>query len=115
MAFKRSGVETKIVLTEAGETAKSPDANLIEAITLGHKWFADVKTGDVGSVSELARRYKVNQGDVSRLMRLGFLAPDIVEAILDGRQPVELTAARLKRIGELPICSRAQRTALGFA
>ncbi len=114
VAFKRRGVETKIVLTEVSQTRNGPDTNLIEAITLGHKWFAEVKGGDMGSISEIARRYKFNQGDASRVMRLGLLAPDIVEAILDGRQPVELTAASLKRIGELPNSWRAQRKALGF-
>jgi hypothetical protein len=47
-------------------------------------------------------------------MRLAFLAPDIVEAILDGRQPLELTAERLIRNSRLPISWPEQRRALGF-
>jgi len=43
------------------------------------------------------------------------LPPDIVEAILDGRQPFELTASRLKRIRDLPISWAEQRQLLGFA
>ena len=43
------------------------------------------------------------------------LAPDIVEAILAGRQPVELTVSRLKRIGDLPVSWAEQRQLLGFA
>jgi hypothetical protein len=46
---------------------------------------------------------------------LGLLAPDIVEAILDGRQPVELTVTRLKRVRDLPISWAEQRRILGFA
>jgi hypothetical protein len=53
------------------------------------------------------------QGDVSRCLPLAYLAPDIVEAILQGRQPVELTVLRLKRIG-LPLSWVEQRRLLGF-
>jgi hypothetical protein len=115
VAFRRRGVETKIVLPEAGAPTNAPDANLIQAVALGHKWFGEIKDGVGPSVSDLAERHGVNQGDVSRVIRFGLLAPDIVEAILEGRQPVELTAARVKRIGGLPICWKAQRRVLGFA
>jgi hypothetical protein len=43
--------------------------------------------GVCGMIEELARREKVNRGYMSRVLRLTLLAPDIVEAILDGRQP----------------------------
>jgi hypothetical protein len=46
---------------------------------------------------------------------LAFLAPDIVEAILEGRQPIELTAARMMRIRDLPLSWAEQRQRLGFA
>ena len=49
----------------------------------------------------------------SRCLPLAFPAPDIVEAILQGRQPVELTVLRLKRIG-LPLSWVEQRRLLGF-
>ena len=48
------------------------------------------------------------------MLPLAFLAPDIVEAILHGRQPVELATARLKRI-RLPLSWAEQRLVLGFA
>ena len=56
-----------------------------------------------------------NPADISRVLPLAFLAPDIVEAILDGRQPPELTAARLKRMRNLPLDWQQQRRYLGFA
>ena len=49
------------------------------------------------------------------MIPLAFLAPDIVEAIIEGRQPVELTAARLKRMRHLPASWAEQRRFLGFA
>ena len=60
-------------------------------------------------------RHGVDQGDVSRILPLGLLAPDIVEAIVAGRQPIELTAIRLKRIRDLPVSWAEQRRVLGFA
>ncbi len=104
VAFKRRGVETKIVLPQTGTQTNAPDENLIQAVALGHKWFAEIKDGEVSSISELGARHGVNQGDVSRVVRLGLLAPDIVESIRCGRHPTELTAARLKRVGDLPVC-----------
>ncbi len=74
-----------------------------------------IKGGEVQSVRDLADSHGVNQGDVSRILPLALLAPDIVEAILAGRQPVELTAKRLKRIRDLPVSWAEQRRVLGFA
>ena len=51
----------------------------------------------------------------ARLIRLNYLAPDIVAAILDGKQPVDLTANKLMADTRLPLDWRAQRAALGFA
>ncbi len=73
----------------------------------------EFQTGVASSVGDLVARHGVDQGDVSRCLPLAFLAPDIVEAILQGRQPVELTVLRLKRIG-LPLSWVEQRRLLGF-
>jgi len=54
----------------------------------------------------LAARY------VGRLIRLAFLAPEIVESIVEGRQPITLTAEALTRRIELPLSWCSQRTAL---
>jgi hypothetical protein len=50
----------------------------------------------------------------TRVLRIAYLAPDIVEAIIDGKQPPELTANRLVRVKDLPIDWPGQREALGF-
>ena len=66
-------------------------------------------------VLDLANGHGVDRGNVSKTLPLAFLAPDIVQDIFDGRQPLELTASRLKRIGELPASWAAQRQLLGLA
>ena len=115
VSFKRRGIEMKLVVTGDQGPASIPDPKLISAIATGHGWFAQLKKGEARSVGDLVERHGVDQGDVSRLVPLAFLAPDIVEAILEGRQPVELTAARLKRMTNLPVSWAEQRRYLGFA
>jgi hypothetical protein len=50
-----------------------------------------LETGRFGTINELAAAEKINSSYVSRLLRLTLLAPAIVEAILDGRQPEGMT------------------------
>ena len=63
------------------------------------------------TISDIARREGTDVGDVSRSLQLAFLAPDLVEGILNGTQPVGLTGERLKR-AELPLLWDDQRAAL---
>jgi len=113
--LKRRGVEMKLIIADERERPPAPDPHLIAAVAQGRHWFSEIRGGDVRSVRDLAERHGVNQGDVSRILPLGLLAPDIVEAILAGRQPIELTAKRLKRIRDLPLSWAEQRQLLGFA
>jgi hypothetical protein len=112
--FRRRGVEMKLVITDNRERPPAPDPHLIAAVAQGRQWFAQIRDGEVRSVRVLGDCHGVNQGDVSRILPLGLLAPDIVEAILAGRHPVELTARRLKRIPDLPVSWAEQRQILGF-
>ena len=115
VSFRRRGVEMKLVVAGDQGLASTPDPKLISAIARGHSWFAQLRNGDARSVGDLVERHGVDQGDVSRLVPLAFLAPDIVAAILEGRQPVELTAARLKRMTNMPVSWAEQHRYLGFA
>jgi len=62
----------------------------------------------------LAAREAVDRSDLGRILPLAFLAPDIVEAIVAGSHPADLTASRLRRMGQLPLEWSAQRDLLGF-
>ncbi|PJK27391.1 hypothetical protein [Minwuia thermotolerans] len=57
----------------------------------------------------------IDRSKIGRVLQPAYLAPDIAEAILDGRQPSELTAHWLKRMAGLPLDWAEQRKALGFA
>ncbi|MBL8704254.1 MAG: recombinase family protein [Rhodospirillales bacterium] len=109
----RRGVETKLVLGNAPATA-SPDRAMIAAIADAHRWLGQLASGEVGSIDQIAVCDNVDASDVGRLLPLAFLAPDLIQAILAGTQPVELTARRLKRVGALPLCWGGQRQLLGF-
>jgi site-specific DNA recombinase len=76
------------------------------------RWSQDLISGRVESVSELARRERLDRRSVHRLLRLGFLSPQIVEAIAEGRQPPDLTVIGLTRRTDLPLFWRAQEQAL---
>jgi len=60
---------------------------MVKALARAFRWQRMLDDGVCGTIEELARGERVNRGYMSRVLRLTLLAPDIVEAILDGRQP----------------------------
>jgi hypothetical protein len=77
------------------------------------RWFEDLQTGRVATIAEIAAREHQQVSHVSRTLPLAFLAPDIVDMILDGRQPASLTPQRLKSRGRpLPMSWAEQRALL---
>jgi hypothetical protein len=97
---KRGG--RKQVITPDGASAwVSPrtriDSTMIKAIARGFRWRRLLETGVYGTIEEIAAAEKINSSYVSRLLRMTLLAPYIVEAILDGRQPTEVTLTVLMR------------------
>ncbi len=104
IAFKRRGAETKLVLPGlAQQNDRSRcDPALIKAIARGRTWFEELATGRVRSLQELAKRDGITRRYIRRLVGLAFLSPQLVEAILQGRQPVQLTATRLTEL-DLPL------------
>ena len=63
------------------------DNAIVKAVVRAFRWQRMLDDGVCGTIKELAKRERVNAGYMSRVLRLTLLAPDIVEAILDGRQP----------------------------
>jgi DNA invertase Pin-like site-specific DNA recombinase len=104
IGFKRRGVETKLILPGMAQQKDRSrcDPALIKAIARGSAWFEELATGRARSLQELAQREGITRRYIRRLVNLAFLSPDLVEAILHGRQPVELTARRLTEL-DLPL------------
>lgn len=88
------------------------DKPLIQAVARGRYWYDLLLSGQAKSREEIAKAYGISGQHVARLLPLAWLAPDIVEAILDGRQPKALTVKRL--LAKLPMDWADQRRALGF-
>ncbi len=111
--LRRLGKEKRLIVA-AHAPKTNPDAVLIKAIVRAHQWFEMLKNRTVKSITDLAKIEDVQRTYPSRIMPLAFLAPDITEAILEGRQPLGLTLDRLLATMPLPLAWDAQRTVLGF-
>jgi ParB-like chromosome segregation protein Spo0J len=101
-----------------GGGAGSPkiDSTILKAVARARRWFDDLVSGQALSMVEIGEREGVGKRYVSRMIRLAFLAPTIVERIVEGRQPPELTAQFLSTgRGDLPLSWQAQERLLGFA
>ena len=99
--FKRRGVATKMVLPGLAPQNQPSrcDPALIKAVVRGRAWFEELATGRVRSLEELAKRDGITRRYIRRLVDLAFLSPLLVDAILQGRHPVALTATRLSAFG----------------
>ena len=104
VAFRRRGVETKLVLPGLAQQKHRSrcDPVLIKAIVRGRAWFEELASGRTRAVQELASRDGIGRRYIRRLVCLAFLTPELVEAGLQGRQPVALTATRLMEL-DLPL------------
>src|SRR5207248_10153309 len=80
----------------------SRDPALIKALVRGRAWFEELAAGRAPSLQELAKRDGISRRYIRRLVGLAFLSPQLVEASLQGGQPVEPTAARLTEL-DLPL------------
>ena len=110
MEMRRRWVESKIVLLPKNIT--EPDEKLIRLVANTRHWFEQMTSGKANSVREIARQNDIDENDVSRFLPLAFLAPNIVETILSGKQPPELTSEKLKRLVSLPLSWQEQRQKL---
>ena len=101
MTWKRRGGQKVIIAPHGGDAwapAKArPDETLIRALARAHRWNRMLEEGKYGSATEIADAEKIGRSFVNRLLRLTLLAPDIQEAILDGRQPKGLQLEELTR------------------
>jgi DNA invertase Pin-like site-specific DNA recombinase len=115
MIVRRRGVEMRLVIEGNRAPAPRADSALLKAVARARQWSEDLLAGRAQSVVEIAERERVGSRYIRRLLRLAFLAPEIVEAIAAGDQPPELTAEALAERIDLPLLWTAQAKAVGIA
>jgi hypothetical protein len=115
MQLQRRGGR-KLIMTPEGAVAPAPkprrDETLVKALVRAHRWRRRIESGKAKSITDLAEHEGVTVAYVCRLLPLTCLAPDIVEAVLDGRQPKGPRLAEM--LGNGPLDWNEQRANWGF-
>ena len=96
----RSTGETDFHRT-AGPFTRHVDNAMVKAIARAFRWRDMLESGEYATVREIANAEKINETYVGRVLRLTLLAPEVVEAIINGRHPVGLQLDGLMR--RLPV------------
>lgn len=91
---KRSG-RKEIWLPEGATQSCRADSTLVKALARAFRWKRMLESGEFATMAELAEHEGIAASYMTRVLRLTLLAPDIVEAILDGRQGQDVTLARV--------------------
>ena len=113
--LKRRGGKKLVITPEHAPTivrADRRDAVMIKTLARGFRWRALIDSGKYATVEDLGRREQISPSYVGRVVRLTFLAPDIVEAILSGTQPRLLDTKSLLK--PVPAEWNAQKRHFGF-
>jgi hypothetical protein len=96
---KRGG-RKEIVMPPGAQTRRQADDSLIKALGRAFRWKRMLESGEFGTIADLAQREGIAAPYLTRVFRLAFLAPDVIEAILEGRQLKGVTLQSLR--GKLP-------------
>ena len=93
--------------TPTALASRRTDNAMIKAIARAFRWREMLENGTYATIAEIAAAEKINESYVGRILRLTLLAPDIVEAVLSGRQPASLQLDALLR--RFPVAWQEQR------
>ena len=92
---KRGG-RKEMQLPEGAAQARKPDNTLVKALARAFRWKRMLESGEFSTIADLSEHEGIAPSFLSRSLRITLLAPNIVEAILDGRQPADLTLETLR-------------------
>ena len=92
--IKRGG-RKEVQLPPGAPVQRRTDNTLIKALARAFRWKRMLESGEFATINELAEHEGIAPSYMTRVLRLTLLAPDIVEAILDGQQRSEVTLRRL--------------------
>jgi len=87
------------------------DSTLVKALARAFRWKKMLESGQFATITELAKHENLALTYMTRVLRLSLLAPEIVEMILDGRQPPEMTLAVL--LEPFPVAWEGQKSLMG--
>jgi hypothetical protein len=112
--LKRTGMETRLLIDGPADTVRrNPDRSVCRLLAQAHKYHAMLMQSAGKTMGRLAAEAGVSGSYFARVLRLSFLAPNVVRTILHSRQPIELTAKHLTNEIRIPIAWSEQRTILG--
>jgi site-specific DNA recombinase len=113
--LKRVGPAVRLVVKAPwAEKARAPDARLVALLAKAQRWFELLKSGAKPGVAAIAQEQGIESSEVTRVVYLAFLAPDLVERIVRGEHPEGLNIKRLLAMAPLPSDWHEQRRRLGF-
>jgi hypothetical protein len=99
MTFRRRAGKAVIVLPNGQRAIERREAlidnTMVKLVARGHRWHRKLFDGTHASIEDLAKSENISPSFVSRILRLAYLSPTIVEAILNGQFPAHLTMKRL--------------------
>ncbi|MBL1430563.1 hypothetical protein JYT75_00150 [Oceanicaulis sp. AH-315-P02] len=96
------------------KTEAKVNAKLIKLVAQAHALRVGLLDESFASIIEFASKMNIHHTDAKRLIPLGYLAPIIIEDILNGQQPDDLTVSRLRRVNDLTLSWPEQRIYLGY-
>jgi site-specific DNA recombinase len=113
--LKRSGGEVHLVIPPNGTeiSSRQPNPSLTKAVARARNWYERVLEGKSSDKRSLSLHAGVTERYTGKVFACAFLAPDIVEAILEGRQPRDLSFKKL--CTQIPLSWSEQRKQLGFS
>lgn len=112
--IKRSGLAVRLMIEPADYRIKrSADPKVLKLLSKANIWFDRLTQKNI-SMQKITENENVSRSYVSRIIRLAFLSPDIVKAIVTGKAPETLTVDKLIRVIPLPIGWQEQRKLLGL-
>ena len=108
--LRRCGGEIRLLLADTEQNRARPVPSLVRAVARAHDWMDRILRGEIPNQRALAKETGFDERYISRIIPLAFLAPDITEAILEGKQGAYLSLE--KCVGEIPSAWALQRAAL---
>lgn len=114
--LRRTGIEKRLLIDCASDIQRrAPDHSLSRLIAKAHQDLGMLMRSEGKTMTQLAQEAGVTRSYFSRILRLSFLAPEIVTTILQNRHPIDLTAKRLANDIHLPVAWDAQKALLGIS